>query len=162
MNITCKFKVIQDILYEKCHLFNSSWHSDDIWWYSSRSTLAQVMAFCLTALSHHLNQCLLIRDIQWHSPEGNFTRNTSSINHWNWIENYSLKSPSAQWAKQCIVMNVQILEIQYIPRIMHILYTLLHFMAALYNQTYLPYQKVNSLALRQILASLILWLLLKQ
>ena len=36
------------------------WPSDTIWWQRSRSTLAQVMACCLTAPSHHLNQCWLI------------------------------------------------------------------------------------------------------
>ena len=33
------------------------WPSDTIWGQRSRSTLAQVMACCLTAPSHHLNQC---------------------------------------------------------------------------------------------------------
>ena len=40
--------------------FNSLWPSDTIWWYRSGSTLAQVMAWCLTAPSHYLNQCWLI------------------------------------------------------------------------------------------------------
>ena len=34
--------------------------SDAIWWHKSMSTLAQVMAWCLTAPSHYLNQCWLI------------------------------------------------------------------------------------------------------
>ena len=33
--------------------------SDAIWWHRSGSTLAQVMACCLTAPSHYLNQCWL-------------------------------------------------------------------------------------------------------
>ena len=41
-------------------LFNSLWPSDAIWQQRSGSTLAQVMAYCLTAPSHYLNQCLLI------------------------------------------------------------------------------------------------------
>ena len=41
----------------------------------SRSMLAQVMACCLTAPSHYLNQCWLsISKVQWHSSEGSFTR----------------------------------------------------------------------------------------
>ena len=40
--------------------FNSLWPSETIWWYRSGSTLAQVMACCLTAPSHYLNQCWLI------------------------------------------------------------------------------------------------------
>ena len=46
------------------------------------STLVQVMACCLTAPSHYLNQCwLIISEVQRQSPEGNFTRNTSAINN---------------------------------------------------------------------------------
>ena len=40
--------------------FNSLWPSDTIWRQRSGSTLAQVMACCLTAPSHYLNQCWLI------------------------------------------------------------------------------------------------------
>ena len=39
---------------------NSLWPSDAIWWQGSRSKLVQVMACCLTAPSHYLNQCWLI------------------------------------------------------------------------------------------------------
>ena len=38
---------------------NSLRPSDDIWWHRSLSTSAQVMACCLTAPSHYLNQCWL-------------------------------------------------------------------------------------------------------
>ena len=60
------------------------------------------MACCLTAPSHYLNQCrLIISKVQRHSSEGNFTIDTSAINHWNYLENYlskiSLKSPRGQW-----------------------------------------------------------------
>ena len=41
------------------------WPSDAIWWHRSGSKLAQVMACCLTAPSHYLNQCWLIIS-QWH------------------------------------------------------------------------------------------------
>ena len=41
-------------------LFNSLWPSDAIWRQGSGSTLAQVMACCLMAPSHYLNQCWLI------------------------------------------------------------------------------------------------------
>ena len=47
---------------------NSLWPSDVIWWQGSRLTLAQVMACCLTAPSHYLNQYwLIISEVQWHS-----------------------------------------------------------------------------------------------
>ena len=35
-----------------CYMLNSLWPSDAIWWHKSGSTLAQVMAYCLTAPSH--------------------------------------------------------------------------------------------------------------
>ena len=61
---------------------NSLWPSDVIWWQGSRSTLAQVMAHCLTAPSHYLNQCwLIISKAQYHSSEGNSTKDTSAIKH---------------------------------------------------------------------------------
>ena len=47
---------------------NSLRPSDTIWWQRSGSTLAQVIACCLTAPSHYLNQCrLIISEVQWHS-----------------------------------------------------------------------------------------------
>ena len=47
---------------------NSLWPSDAIWRQRSGSTLAQVMAWCLTAPSHYLNHCwLIISEVQWHS-----------------------------------------------------------------------------------------------
>ena len=59
--------------------FNSLWPSDTIWRHRSGSTLAQVMACCLTAPSHYLNQCwLIINKVQWHSSEHNYTRDTSA------------------------------------------------------------------------------------
>ena len=39
---------------------NSLWPNDAMWRQRSWSTLAQVMACCLTAPSHYLNQCWLI------------------------------------------------------------------------------------------------------
>ena len=66
--------------------FNSLWPSDDIWRQGSRSTLAQVMACCLTAPSHYLNQCwLMISEVLWHTPDSNFTGNTY---RWNEFEIY--------------------------------------------------------------------------
>ena len=40
--------------------FNSLWPSDAIWDQVTWSTLVQVMAWCLSAPSHYLNQCWLI------------------------------------------------------------------------------------------------------
>ena len=83
-------------------VLNSFWPSDAIWRQRSRSTLVRVMACCLTAPSHYLNQCwLIISKIEWHSSEGNFTAGISAINHCNWLEKnsfkISLKFPRPQW-----------------------------------------------------------------
>ena len=84
---------------------NSSRPSDAIWRHKSGSTLAQVMACCLTAPSHYLNQCrLIISTVLWHSSKGNFTRDNSAINHWNYLENevpkISFKFPRGQWVNK--------------------------------------------------------------
>ena len=81
---------------------NSLWPSDVIWRQGSWSTLAQVMACCLTAPSHYLNQCwLMISEVLWHSPDSNFTENTWDIYLWNEFEIYLfetvVKSPKGQW-----------------------------------------------------------------
>ena len=61
-------------------LINSLWPSDAIWRYRSVSTLVQAMACCLTASSHYLNQrWLIIGEVLWHSPEGNFTWSAQDI-----------------------------------------------------------------------------------
>ena len=62
-------------------LVNSLWLNDVQWREKTGSTLAQLMACCLTAPSHYLTQCwLIISNVQWHSPEANFTRDTSNLN----------------------------------------------------------------------------------
>ena len=79
----CKWPVsvsvsLAHVRVEKNSLNNNNMHL------RSWSTLAQVMAKCLTAPSHYLNQCLLIiSQVQWHSSEGNFSRDTSVINQQN-------------------------------------------------------------------------------
>ena len=48
----------------------SLWPNDAIWRHGTRSTLAQVMACCLTAPSHYLNQCwLILSKVQKYSLE---------------------------------------------------------------------------------------------
>ena len=60
---------------------NSLWLGDALCWHRSGSTSAQVMACCLTAPSHYLNQCwLIIGEVKWQSPEGNIISYTSAIN----------------------------------------------------------------------------------
>ena len=80
--------LVQDCSISKCSKWryqscvNSLRRSDAIWRHRSGSTLAQVMACCLTAPSHYLNQCwLIISKVFWHSSEGNFLRDTSATIH---------------------------------------------------------------------------------
>ena len=82
--------------------FNSLWPSDTIWRQRSRSTLFQVMACCLTAPSHYLNQCwLIISEVLWYSHENRFTVKAQEIYPWYEFENYLFKitasSPRGQW-----------------------------------------------------------------
>ena len=49
-----------DGLVLKGHYINSLWPSDAIWCHNTLSILVQVMAWCLIAPSHYLNQCWLI------------------------------------------------------------------------------------------------------
>ena len=61
----------------KClsYIIDSLWPSDTISRQRYGSTLSQVMACCVTAPSHYLNQCWLIMiAVQWHSYSCNFTR----------------------------------------------------------------------------------------
>ena len=70
-----------------CYFVDSLRPSDAIWRHKTGSTLAQVMACCLTAPSHYLNQCWLINSkVYWHSFEGNFTAGISAVNHCNWLK----------------------------------------------------------------------------
>ena len=50
-------------------ILNTLWLSDAIWRHKCGSTLAQVMACSLIAPSLYLNQCWLISELLWHSPE---------------------------------------------------------------------------------------------
>ena len=60
--------------------FNSFRPSNAIWWHRSGSTLAQVMACYLTALSHYyLNQWwIIIKGVWWYSTESNLPRSVIS------------------------------------------------------------------------------------
>ena len=84
--------------------FNSLRPSDAIWRQWSWTTLAQVMACCLTAPSHYLNQCwLIIRGVLWHSSENSFTGIAQGIDSGYEFEKDILKnifkSPRGQWVK---------------------------------------------------------------
>ena len=85
-----------------CTLMNTLFPSDAIWRYRTRSTLVQVVAWCLMAPSHYLKQCWLnIKWGQWHLFKGNSTRIMSATSHKNYLENHllqiSFKSPRGHW-----------------------------------------------------------------
>ena len=84
---------------------NSLWPSDAIWRQRSGSTLAQVMACCLMAPSHYLNQFwLIISKVLWHSWEGITMRRSEHTNQYNKIENYifriAFRFPRGQWVNK--------------------------------------------------------------
>ena len=76
--------------------------SDTMCWHISKSTFAQMKAWCLTASSHYLNQCwLIISGVLWLAAESNFTGSAQEFNLWYELEYYAFKiiaiSPKAQW-----------------------------------------------------------------
>ena len=64
---TKHIKFIQNI----SSIINLSWPCDAMWRHRHGSTLAQVVACCLTAPNHYLKQCrlIIIKGVPWHSPE---------------------------------------------------------------------------------------------
>ena len=80
-----------------------------IWWHGSGSTLAQVMAWCLTAPSHYLNQCwLIINEILWHSfTWGWFHRKFSRYLILIWIWKVSILQPNLPGVNELTLFNLQ-------------------------------------------------------
>ena len=71
---------IEGSLWNMTYLINLLGPCNTIWRQRSRSTLTQVMACCLMAPSHYLNQCwLMISEVLWHSPDSNLTEYTSVV-----------------------------------------------------------------------------------
>ena len=71
---------------------NSLGPSDAIWHWRSWSTLVQVMACCLMAPSHYLNQCwLIISQVLWHSSEDIIIRRFEDTNQCDWYGKARLK-----------------------------------------------------------------------
>ena len=85
------------------------WQSDAIWCQTTWSTLVQVMACCLTAPSHYLNQCwIVIKGALWHSPKRNFRVIAKEINLEIEFENHPFKitvtASRGQWVKLAMMM----------------------------------------------------------
>ena len=90
---------------------NSLWAREPIFLPRSGSALAQIMACCLTAPSHYLNQCwLIICRAMCHSPTGNSTENVHESNHA--FENYtfnSLRPSDAIWQHRSGSTSAQVM-----------------------------------------------------
>ena len=72
-------------------LFISLWPSDAIWHNKTWSTLVQVMARCLTARSHYLNQCwLIVSEVLWHSLRRVHSK-YSDISYWDLFKYHAAK-----------------------------------------------------------------------
>ena len=90
-----------------CENLNSLTPSDTKGWNRTWSTLVEVMACCLTAPSHYLNQCwLIISEVLLHSQESNFPGNTHDIYLSDVLENFICKIaatyPRGQWVKETL------------------------------------------------------------
>ena len=97
---------------------NSLRPSDAIWRQWSWTTLAQVMACCLTAPSHYLNQCwLIIRGVLWHISESSFAGIAQGIDSGYEFEKDILKnifkSPRGQWVNELMLISHSLQEYVY-------------------------------------------------
>ena len=86
---SCYGTQLHETVYPFVPDFNSLWPSDAIWQHRYGSTLIQIMAWCLAAPSHYLNQCWLISSkVCSHSAEGDFTYmlvmtlKINNLTHW--------------------------------------------------------------------------------
>ena len=86
--------------------FNSLWPSDTTWRHRTGSTLAQVMACCLMAPSHYLNQCwFIIGEVHWATFiwcwfQLRYLSYQSLKLAWKLLSEVLLKSPRGQWVKK--------------------------------------------------------------
>ena len=95
--------------------FNSLRPSDAIWRQWFWTTLAQVMACCLTAPSHYLNQCwLIIRRVLWHTSGSSFAGIAQGIDSGYEFEKDIMKiifkSPRGQWVNSLNLCDAYMLH----------------------------------------------------
>ena len=89
----------------------------------SRSTLDQVMAWCLTAPSTCLYQCWLItKGVLWGSPESNFPRNFHENNPKYVFGDYTFKMTTT--SPMCLWVRCLLLALKFPDLILHIAYEL--------------------------------------
>ena len=90
----------------------SFWPNDALWRRRSGSTLAQVMACCLTATSHYMNQCWFITSrVPRNYSEGNIvirSENTKQCNNimiTSWWTRLRLKSQASRLFTQAFIQE---------------------------------------------------------
>ena len=103
-NICTSISCLQNVThFVQALVFNSLWNSDITWWHRSGSTLAQVMACCLTAPNYYLKSWTNV-DFSLVRFCGIHLRASYYCVQYNELENYSLKitatSPRGQWVKK--------------------------------------------------------------
>ena len=88
-------------------------HPVALWWHRSWSTLAQVMARCLVAPSHYMNQYwLIISGINQRATSQEFLQPASqqpainTVYIKNYISKTSIRSPRRQWVHLNVWSNV--------------------------------------------------------
>ena len=97
--------------------FNLLRPSDAIWRQRSGSTLAQVMACCLTAPSHYLNlRWFIISKVKWHSSKSKFTRDNSVINHWNYLKFHSNFPGANELNDRIMQLHDDVIKWNHFPR----------------------------------------------
>ena len=88
--------------------------------FGSGSTLPQLMACCLTAPNHYLNQFwFIIKDVHWQSPVGKFTRDTSVINYWNYLNHYLKSRSNLPGPMTCNLIYPALVLLIILPCILH-------------------------------------------
>ena len=106
--------VWRHFLRENGFCINSLWPGDAISWHRSGLTLVQVIACCLTAPSHYLNQCWsIINEILGHLQESGFIGNAKHVNPSISLKMRLLKTPAhlpganelIVWCTQLILWN---------------------------------------------------------
>ena len=90
-----EFNVFNNIGQGSAMLLNSLRSSDATKWQRTGSTLTQVMACCLTAPSHYLNQYSGVRQNDWETrpPPGNYSTASDT-----WIQVSTNKMPAPDYA----------------------------------------------------------------
>ena len=89
-----------------CVIINSLWPSDAIWRHKFGSAWSQIMACCLMAATHYLNQCSQpIDEVLWHSPESNSTKCAHAPILYDEFENYTFKITATSPRGQCMTIT---------------------------------------------------------